>query len=184
MSTSARRQFIVNGSAALAALAVFQSCFAQACDLRAAIRRSSLTATVRAWARRIMSKSRAVKFALAFGFMSVTFAPSALAEGDIVAGEKLFLRKCFGCHVVPAGATAKGPTLRGVVGRPVASVEGFAFSDGLRAFRATGAVWDEATLDKLLQDTIGFVRGMRMTMTPISRDTDRADLIAFLKSNK
>jgi len=107
-----------------------------------------------------------------------------LAEGDIVAGEKLFLRKCFGCHVVPAGATAKGPTLRGVVGRPVASVEGFAFSDGLKAFGATGAVWDEATLDKLLQDTIGFVRGMRMTMTPISRDTDRADLIAFLKSNK
>jgi len=106
-----------------------------------------------------MPKSRAVKFALAFGFMSVTFGESALAEGDIVAGEKLFLRKCFGCHVVPAGATAKGPTLRGVVGRPVASVEGFAFSDGLTAFGATGAVWDEATFVKLLQDTISFVRG-------------------------
>lgn len=131
-----------------------------------------------------MSKSRAVKFALAVAFISVAFAEWALAEGDIVAGERLFLRKCFGCHVVPAGATAKGPSLQGVVGRPVASVEGFAFSDGLKAFGATGAVWDEVTLDKLLQDTIGFVRGMRMTMTPISRDTDRADLIAFLKSNK
>lgn len=184
MSTLARRQFIINGSAALPALAFFKSRFAQAWNLRAAMRSSSLTPTVRVWGGRIMSKSCAVKFALAFGFMSIAFAGSAQAEGDIVAGEKLFLRKCFGCHVVPAGAIAKGPSLRGVVGRPVASVEGFAFSDGLKAFGATGAVWDEATLDKFLADINVFVRGMRMTMTPISRDTDRADLIAFLKSNK
>ena len=105
---------------------------------------------------------------------------AALAAGDIVAGEKVF-QKCIGCH---EGGSKKAPTLRGVVGRSVASVEGFAYSAGLKAFAATGAVWDETTLDKFLQDINGFVRGMRMSLTPIYRETDRANLIAFLKSHK
>jgi cytochrome c len=107
---------------------------------------------------------------------------AALAAGDIVAGEKVF-QKCNGCHEGTLGATKKAPTLRGVVGRPVASVDGFAYSDGLKAFAATGAVWDGPTLDKFLQDPNGFVKGMRMLMTPIHRETDRVNLIAFLKSN-
>ena len=104
---------------------------------------------------------------------------AALAAGDIVAGEKVFHHKCIACH---ESAAEKAPTLRGVVGRPVASVDGFAYSDGLKAFAATGAVWDEPTLDKFLQDINGFVKGMRMSMTPLYRETDRANLIAFLKS--
>ena len=105
---------------------------------------------------------------------------AASAAGDIVAGEKVFHHKCIACH---EGAAKKAPTLRGIVGRPVASVDGFAYSDGLKAFAATGAVWDEPTLDKFLQDINGFVKGMRMSMTPLYRETDRVDLIAFLKSN-
>ena len=104
---------------------------------------------------------------------------AALAAGDIVAGEKVFHHKCIACH---ESATKKAPTLRGVVGRPVASVDGFAYSDGLKAFAATGAVWDEPTLDKFLQDINRFVKGMRMSMTPVYRETDRVNLIAFLKS--
>jgi cytochrome c len=107
---------------------------------------------------------------------------AALAAGDIVAGEKL-AQRCIGCHEGSLGATKKAPTLRGVVGRPVASVDGFEYSDALKDFAATGAVWDEPTLDKFLQDTNGFVKGMRMSITPISQETDRANLIAFLKSH-
>ena len=109
-------------------------------------------------------------------------AGAALADGDMVAGEKVFQR-CMSCHVVVDNTSKKGPTLRGVVGRPAASVDGFAYSDGLKAFGASGAVWDEATLDKFLQDTIGFVKGMRMVIAPVRRDADRANLIAFLKTN-
>jgi len=104
---------------------------------------------------------------------------AALAAGDIVAGEKVFQHKCIPCH---ESATYKARTLRGVVGRPVASVDGFAYSSGLKAFAATGAVWDEPTLDKFLQDINRFVKGMRMSMTPIYRETDRTNLIAFLKT--
>jgi len=105
----------------------------------------------------------------------------AFADGDIVAGEKVFQR-CVSCHVVVDKTNKNGPTLRGVVGRPVASVDGFAYSDAMKAFGATGAVWDEATLDKFLEDTIGFIIGVRMVITPVRRDADRANLIAFLKS--
>ncbi len=106
---------------------------------------------------------------------------AALADGDMVAGEKVFQR-CVSCHVVVDKTNKKGPTLRGVVGRPVASVDGFAYSDAMKAFGATGAVWDEATLDKFLKDPIGFVIGVKMVIAPVRRDTERADLIAFLKS--
>ena len=106
-----------------------------------------------------------------------------IADGNIAAGEKVFQR-CVGCHYSANNTHKQGPSLVGVVGRPVASVHGFEYSEGLKAFGATGAVWDEVTLDKFLQDTIGFVKGMKMAITPIGREADRTNLIAFLKSKK
>ena len=108
---------------------------------------------------------------------------AALAEGDVAAGEKVFQR-CASCHSITDTTNKKGPTLRGIVGRPAASLGGFEYSEGLKAFGAAGAVWDEATLDKFLQDTYGFVKGIRMVIPPVRRETERADLIAFLTSNK
>ena len=110
-------------------------------------------------------------------------AQEAFADGDVVSGEKVFQR-CASCHAVDDQTSKKGPTLRGIVGRPAASLSGFEYSDGLKAFGAAGAVWDEATLDKFFVDTYGFVKGMRMVIPPIRRETERADLIAFLKSKK
>ena len=114
---------------------------------------------------------------------SVLMAAEALAEGDVVSGEKVF-QKCVGCHSGAVNTHKKGPTLAGVVGRRAASVQGYEYSEGLKAFGAAGAVWDEATLDRFLADTIGYVRGMKMVISPVRREKDRADLIAFLKSIK
>lgn len=108
---------------------------------------------------------------------------TAQADGDVAAGEKVFQR-CASCHSITDTTNKKGPTLRGIVGRPAASVSGFEYSPGLKAFGATGAVWDEATLDKFLLDTFGFVKGIRMVIPPVRRDTERADLITYLRSNK
>ena len=108
---------------------------------------------------------------------------AALAQGDVAAGEKV-AQRCLSCHSIDDTPNKKGPTLQGIVGRPAASLSGFEYSNGLKAFGAAGAVWDEPTLDKFLQDTYGFVKGIRMVIPPIRRETERADLIAFLKSNK
>jgi cytochrome c len=129
-----------------------------------------------------MSNSCVVKLAIACGASLALLSGTALAEGDIAAGEKVFQR-CLSCHNVADTTNKMGPHLNGVVGRPVASVEGFAYSEAFKAFGATGAVWDEATLDKFLKEPILFVKDTKMMAAPVRRDSERADLIAFLKSN-
>ena len=107
----------------------------------------------------------------------------AMADGNVAAGEIVFQR-CIVCHVKldPEHPERMGPSLHGIVGRPVASVEGYAYSDAMKAFGATGAKWDEATLDQFLKIPIDFVKGAKMTVPGARRDTERADLIAYLKS--
>ena len=75
----------------------------------------------------------------------------ALAEGDVANGEKAF-KKCMACHAVADATNKTGPHLVGVVGRKPGSVEGYKYSDSLLEFAATGAVWDEANLDKYLEN--------------------------------
>ena len=79
------------------------------------------------------------------------FAGPALAEGDALAGEKVF-KKCMACHTVTDKTNKVGPHLVGVVGRKAAVVEGFNYSDSMKEYAATGAVWDEEALDAYLEN--------------------------------
>src|SRR5689334_2491474 len=109
---------------------------------------------------------------------------AAFGAGDAAEGEKVF-QICTTCHSVAEKTNKTGPYLKGIVGRRVATAEGYAnYSQAMKAFGATGAVWDESTLDAFLKDPLGFVRGSKMAfIPPIRRQTERADLIAFLKAN-
>ena len=109
-------------------------------------------------------------------------APPAAAEGDRARGERVFQR-CYACHSVdPSEAGLEGPNLHGVVGRPAGTVDGFAYSESLRARTAEGLVWDEAALDAFLAAPQGFLPGNAMGFFGL-RDADaRADLIAYLKA--
>ncbi|MGH1466067.1 MAG: c-type cytochrome [Cognatishimia sp.] len=88
-----------------------------------------------------------------FGVLAIApfFAGAALA-GDAALGEKNF-KRCKSCHAITADDGTKivkggktGPNLFGVVGRPVASVEGFKYSASMQAAGDAGLVWDEETL--------------------------------------
>src|SRR5208337_5324194 len=69
--------------------------------------------------------------------------PALLAKADAKKGEQ-DAKVCQTCHNFEKGAGPKvGPPLWGVVGRPIASVAGFAYSDTLKA---VGGDW---TYDKL-----------------------------------
>ena len=106
-----------------------------------------------------------------------------MADGNVVEGEKAFQR-CVSCHSSTENINQYGPNLKGVVGRPVASVEGFVYSNATKAFAATGAVWDEATLDVFLKSPFTFVKGNNMRLVPpVRRDAERKNLIAFLKTH-
>lgn len=60
-------------------------------------------------------------------------------------------RKCQKCHVLGPGTAEKvGPPLMGIVGRPAASVEGFDYSDAMKAAGKKGLVWTEEKLFQYL----------------------------------
>lgn len=103
----------------------------------------------------------------------------------MAAGEKVYQR-CMVCHGTMDQAQPKrmGPPLYQIVGRAVASVDDYAYSDSMKAFGATGAQWDEATLDQFLKEPVLFIKGTKMVAPPVRRDSERADLIAFLKSRQ
>lgn len=105
----------------------------------------------------------------------------AFADGDAAKGEKVFV-KCKTCHDVDKGVNRVGPTLKGVVGRPVASVEGFKYSDDMIAKGKEGAVWDEATLTTYLPDPKAYVPKTKMAFAGLKKPEDIADLIAYLKT--
>lgn len=102
-----------------------------------------------------------------------------LSVADPEAGEKKF-RQCKACHTAEAGEPNRvGPNLYGIVGGPVASVEGFKYSPALRDH---GGNWDVERLDAFLENPRKTVPRTRMTFQGLSDPADRADVIAYLNS--
>lgn len=93
-------------------------------------------------------------------------------------GEASFA-KCAACHKVEKGApNGVGPNLHGIVGKAVASAEGFAYSASMKA---KGGVWDEAALDAYLENPRKAVPGTKMAFAGINNAEERKALIAWLK---
>ncbi len=102
---------------------------------------------------------------------------TVLASADAAAGEKVF-NKCKACHKID-GNNATGPHLNGVVGRAVASVAGFGYSDGMKAH---GGDWTPEALETFLTDPKGVVPGTKMSFAGLPKVEDRANVIAYLQS--
>ncbi|MBU6208205.1 MAG: cytochrome c family protein, partial [Alphaproteobacteria bacterium] len=102
-----------------------------------------------------------------------------LAKADPAKGQAVFA-KCTSCHTDAAGAAALiGPNLYGVVGRPVGSFPGFAYSD---AVKGLGGKWDFDRLNQWLTSPSTMAPGTKMGFAGIDSDTDRANLIAWLNT--
>jgi cytochrome c len=99
---------------------------------------------------------------------------------DAENGAKVF-KKCMACHAVD-DKNKIGPSLKGIVGRKAATVEGFKYSDAMLAKAAEGVVWDEATLTAYLPDPKAFVPGTKMVFPGLKKPEEVTDLIAFLKT--
>ncbi len=120
---------------------------------------------------RILTAAIALAFAAALG------GGAALAEGDAAKGKKVF-KKCKTCHTFDPGKKKIGPHLKGIIGRKSGSVEGYKYS---KAMKAADIVWDEANLDEYLKKPKAFVKGTKMTFAGLKKDSQRQDLIAYLK---
>lgn len=101
-----------------------------------------------------------------------------LAAADPAKGEKVW-GKCKACHKLEDGASGTGPHLYGVVGREVASVDGFNYSDALVEH---GGSWGPEELNEWLANPKAYAPGNKMTFAGLKKESDRADLIAYLQS--
>ncbi len=120
------------------------------------------------------------RFITAFAGLAALAVP-AIADGDAAKGEKAF-KKCQACHSAADTANKVGPYLKGVVGRAVATAEGFKYSEAMIQFGATGALWDVANLDAYMANPKTFIAGNKMTFAGIKKEDERQDIIAFLKT--
>lgn len=121
-----------------------------------------------------------MKLAAALALIVASFAllPQNLYAQDVTAGERVFL-KCRACHQVGEGArNLVGPQLNGIVGRPSAQVEGYAYSDPMKN---AGLTWDDKTLAEYLHDPRTKVPRNRMMFPGLKKDDDIANVIAYLK---
>ena len=103
--------------------------------------------------------------------------PAPYNTADLANGEAKFAL-CRSCHTItPGGANMTGPNLHGVFGRKAAQVEGFRYSD---AIKASGIVWDASHLDQWLAKPMTYLPGTKMSFAGVKEAKDRTDLIAFL----
>lgn len=104
--------------------------------------------------------------------------PAPYNTADLENGKRKF-GLCRSCHtIVPGGANLTGPNLHGVFGRKAGSLEGYNYSD---VVKAAGFTWDAEHLDKWLADPRGFLPGTKMSFAGLKTEKDRIDLIAYLK---
>ncbi len=109
--------------------------------------------------------------------------PSHAQEaGDAANGEAVF-KKCKACHQVgPEARNRVGPQLNEILGRPAGSLDGFKYSKSMIDAGADGLVWDEATLDAFLEKPKSVVPKTKMSFAGLRKQSDRDDMIAYLKT--
>lgn len=105
-----------------------------------------------------------------------------LAKADAAAGATAF-KKCQSCHSIEKGGPNKvGPDLWSLVDRPVATHEGFAYSAGMKEFAKGGEEkWTFDHLNHFLLAPKAYVKGTAMGFAGIKNDTERANLIAYIR---
>ena len=102
-----------------------------------------------------------------------------IKAGTVENGKDVF-KKCAACHTPEKGGTNKvGPNIYGVVGRKVAEVPGFGYSDALKA---KGGAWTYEALQEYLYDPKGSIPGNKMAFGGVKDNADLGSVIVYLQT--
>lgn len=113
--------------------------------------------------------------------LALPAAAFAQEAGDPAKGEKVF-NQCKACHEVDKGVNKVGPTLKGLIGRPIASAPDYKYSAAMTEFAKTHPAWTEDLFLTYIENPKKLVPGTKMAYAGLKKPQDRADLIAYLKS--
>ncbi|MGQ7819239.1 c-type cytochrome [Metapseudomonas furukawaii] len=117
---------------------------------------------------------------IAAGVLALVLGHSAFAlDCDPGAGQKVFQTKCSACHALDADRV--GPHLSGVVGRPMASVKGYAYSPALAAAKDT---WSLERLETWLTSPARMFPDTTMAFGGLRKAEERQAVLCFLQSQR
>lgn len=89
-------------------------------------------------------------------------------------------KKCAACHTTENGGAAKiGPNLWGIVGKDVATREGFGYSDAMLGQEGN---WDYELLNRYLTKPKDAIPRNKMVFVGLKKGSDRASVIMYLRS--
>lgn len=112
----------------------------------------------------------------------ITFRPADETQKPPEERGQLLFASCTGCHAVNDGKThAIGPDLAGVVGRRIASADGYVYSNALNNLSGR---WTEETLDAFLANPQSFAPDNSMIFNGFSDSSDRAAIISYLETQR
>ncbi len=100
---------------------------------------------------------------------------TVFASADAGSGERLW-RQCQACHRLD-GTDGTGPHLDGVVGREIAAVDGFGYSDALSGL---DGAWTPEEISAFIENPRAYAPGTSMSYSGLADIEDRANLIAYL----
>nr|WP_314074933.1 c-type cytochrome [uncultured Roseococcus sp.] len=130
--------------------------------------------------------------AISLGAVAPTAAPAAapaalepigplLAAANADNGRVIAGRVCGSCHTFTDGGRAGvGPNLYGIVGNHHAHMAGFNYSAGMKS--KEGQPWDYEALNAFIAGPARAIPGTRMAYGGLNNVSQRADLIAFLRT--
>ena len=100
-----------------------------------------------------------------------------LSDANLESGQKI-AKKCTACHSFNAGGANKvGPNLYNIVNKEIGQAK-FGYS---KAFASLNGKWTYTELNKFLFEPKKYVKGTKMNFAGLKKQSDRANLVAWLR---
>ena len=105
-----------------------------------------------------------------------------LANADISSGARV-ARRCASCHTFEeGGGNGTGPYMWDVMGREVASVDGYGYSGAMVDYAEGGRVWGFQNMYDYLENPRRYVEGTAMSFAGLRNQDDRINIIAYMRT--